>query len=427
VNFSRTRDASPRVEREFAMPTFDVATNRPSDRQPMAPTNPTPIPVQTVLDYAPADRSAGRPPVPVVARVCGVVAGLIVPVICFATSFSALPIRPRWQSGAFEDYVLLMLSGWNAWPFFPLVAYSMVCMAVVCAMPRRPVAGRFWVRLGLYTGVLLAAQFCATLIAGALLPGLRGDSLAELALGVTCYVAAPVGGAVVLHVFFRLFRARWVWLGIAAAAGAGGLAVAIFSPGLEFFDAVRSAYLLVLVMGPMWCLEAYAALAIVSRRLRTSEDSPRARVLVPVWAGAYASSSATAVAAAIRTYQALPTTRPSGCYVATAAARGHGRFVRSREIAGVPVNDQLRRLKCAEIALAMLTPRVHRILRRFYDQVGPALAARMIHPLLADLAYMTLKPAEWVCVFALRRLLKEFDALAAVVYPETGDDASRRD
>ena len=389
----------------------------------MAPTDPSPIPVQTVLDYAPADRTAGRSPIPVVARVCGGVAGVVVPVICFATSFTTFPLRPRWQSGAFHDYVLLMLSGRNAWPFFPLLAYSMTCMGVVCAVPRRPIAGRFWVRLGLYTGVWLAAQYCAILVAGALLPGLRGDSVEELALGLTCYVAAPVGGAVVLHVLFRLFRARWVWLGIAAAGGAGGLALAMFWPGLEFLDVLQSAYLLVLIMGPMWCLEAYAALAILSRRLRTAEGRPRARVLVPVWVGAYGASWAAAVAAAIRTYRALPTTQPSGCYVVTAAARGHPRFVRSRVVRGVPVNDQLRRLKCAEIALATAAPSLHRAVRRAYDLVGPVLAATMIHPLLADLAYAVLKPVEWAGTWVMRRVLADFDELVAGVYSETGEGA----
>jgi len=241
---------------------------------------------------------------------------------------------------------------------------------------------------------------------------------------VTCYVAAPIGGAMVVHVLFRLFRARWVWLGIAAAAGAGALALAILSPGLEIFDVVRPAYLLVLIMGPAWCLEAYAALAILSSRVRAPERDPRARVLVPLWFAAYGASWATAVAAAIRTYRALPTTQPSGCYVVTAAARGHRRFVRARAAGGMMVNDQLRRLKCAEIALATAAPSLHRAVRGAYDRVGPVLAAGMVHPLLADLAYVLLKPAEWASAFLLRRLVHDFDALAANMYCEQEDGAA---
>ena len=51
---------------------------------------------------------------------------------------------------------------------------------------------------------------------------------------------------------------------------------------------------------------------------------PGLTVLVPAWGTAYAASWAAAVAQAIRSYQALPTTQPTGCYVASAAARGIG-------------------------------------------------------------------------------------------------------
>jgi hypothetical protein len=42
-----------------------------------------------------------------------------------------------------------------------------------------------------------------------------------------------------------------------------------------------------------------------------------------------------------------------------------------------------------------VAPRTHRSLRAFYDGVAPPLAARLRHPLAADLAYLSLKPAEW--------------------------------
>ena len=96
----------------------------------------------------------------------------------------------------------------------------------------------------------------------------------------------------------------------------------------------------------------------------------------------------------------------------------------SEEIAGrdghiALVNLHLRRLKCCELALRALSPRTHRLLRAIYNRVGPRLAACCVHPLLADVAYIGLKPLEWLGVGCLRRLLPNFDALAARLYRGT--------
>ena len=390
---------------------------------------PVPIPttpVQTVLEYAQGEaRGSGRAPIPMVARVCGIVGGVVVPLVCFGSSFATMPIRARWQSGEFHDYALLMLSGRNVWPFFPLLAYSMACMVVVCAVPRRRAAGRLWVGFGLWAGVWLALQFGINLLAG--LNAMESEP-GNLALGLLIYGGVPIGAAVGLHVIFRVLPARWVWAGIVVILIAGAMAAKILNPELSATDVLPAVYLPTLIMGPLWCLEVYVALAILWRRLRRTEREMRALadggggrdrgliVLLPAWCAAYAASWAAAVAQAIRTYHALPTTQPKDCYVATAAARGHRRFVRSREVGGFMVNDQLRRLKCAEIALATLAPRAHRAVRRVYDRVGPVIASGMVHPLLADAAYLTLKPAEGACVWLMRRWVGGFDDLAAGVY-----------
>lgn len=61
-------------------------------------------------------------------------------------------------------------------------------------------------------------------------------------------------------------------------------------------------------------------------------------------------------------------------------------------------------------------PGAHRRVRRFYDRVGPLLARGLKHPVLADVAYWILKPAEWGVVFLLRRLVVDFDGLAQRIY-----------
>src|SRR5262249_24674408 len=101
-------------------------------------------------------------------------------------------------------------------------------------------------------------------------------------------------------------------------------------------------------------------------------------------------------------YSKLPLTAPQNCYVATAAARGHQSIVRSTRVMASDgswfmVNDQLRRLKAAELIIEGLFPKLHRLMRSLYDQLGPPLARQMIgRPLLADAAYLLLKPAEWL-------------------------------
>jgi len=95
------------------------------------------------------------------------------------------------------------------------------------------------------------------------------------------------------------------------------------------------------------------------------------------------------------------------CYIVTAAARGHERVVGSRPVMlrdgrTMAVNDQLLYLKAGELALKGALPRFHRKLRMVYDVVGPVLARCLFCAVLADVAYVLLKPAEWICRFILR-------------------------
>jgi hypothetical protein len=96
----------------------------------------------------------------------------------------------------------------------------------------------------------------------------------------------------------------------------------------------------------------------------------------------------------------LPQSMSGGCFVATAAAKGHPRFVGSRidtNSAGVtvPITQQLITLKTFESLSKARRPRAHRALRYIYNRIGPPLAACIVHPTIADLAYLLLKPAEW--------------------------------
>ena len=120
---------------------------------------------------------------------------------------------------------------------------------------------------------------------------------------------------------------------------------------------------------------------------------------VPFWLGAVLWSR--------RAYAALPDTPPN-CFVATAAARGHGFVVgprlrvmhhgRTQE-----ATRQLRTLWEFEERWARRAPRSHAGFRRLYNVAGPLVAARLTTPLAADLAHLAIKPAELAARAVLKR------------------------
>jgi hypothetical protein len=146
------------------------------------------------------------------------------------------------------------------------------------------------------------------------------------------------------------------------------------------------------------------------------------------WLAVYTASLAAAVERTMAEYAKLPTRDPTDCYVATAAARGHPWFVKSVPVAmrtggTMLVNDQLKTLKCAEVALEAVAPRVHRAVRGVYDLIGPVLARMLVHPVLADATYLGLKPFEWLARVVTRCIVPDIDELARKVYGQARRDA----
>jgi len=58
-------------------------------------------------------------------------------------------------------------------------------------------------------------------------------------------------------------------------------------------------------------------------------------------------------------------------------------------------NRQTQILRRFEREVLCQHARGHRVLRAVYNRVGPLLASMLFCPILADLAYLSLKPAEW--------------------------------
>lgn len=98
-------------------------------------------------------------------------------------------------------------------------------------------------------------------------------------------------------------------------------------------------------------------------------------------------------------YAWLPDKAPQGCFIVTAAGRGHAKVVgplfeiehgARRRLA----NQQLITFWQLENNWQNCAPRSHRNFRRLYNRIGPVIAAQIKSPWLADLTFMALKPVE---------------------------------
>lgn len=101
-----------------------------------------------------------------------------------------------------------------------------------------------------------------------------------------------------------------------------------------------------------------------------------------------------------QTYQSLPDKAPTGCFIVTAAGRGHricvGPFYEiDHNGCQLEANRQLLRFWQLEEHWRQHSPASHRRFRCVYNRLGPILAARIKSPWLADATYLALKPAEY--------------------------------
>jgi hypothetical protein len=178
------------------------------------------------------------------------------------------------------------------------------------------------------------------------------------------------------------------------------------------------------ILAPAWCVGVYVRATLLAMRANRGDERRSTPLIFGwiAWIGAYAVAWKLSVTNALAMYAALPAQAPH-CYIATAAAAGHRRFVGSALVHAAdgsifPANQQLRRLKCVEIAVAAACPRLHRLIRRIYDRSGPPLA-RMIapRPLAADIAFALLKPIEWIAFGLLILMAPDARATARRLYP----------
>ena len=345
-------------------------------------------------------------------RLAFLYAGVVVPVMCHAMTVDSPPDAADWQSGSLDDKLSFALSGRVGFVFYPLMLYPMVSLTLLLFREAR-FAEKWGVRFGIYTGLPVAAWYWAML--GIVVTDVHGlwspNWLGILLLGAAAIVVPVAVWWVIRFLLWvrRKLGIRWiivVLIGLAlyvlgiciAIPQADGMVTAVLWP----LSPVAVFLFVSLLFGPAWAFGVYLGMTL--RLLWRYPKPPRFRMIQLLaalsWFGAFMAACRWAIERSLEEYAKLPVEQPSGCYVASAAAYGHRGLVGAQEIVAadgtvVRVNRQLRILKAGELALLALAPTVHCLLRCIYDALGPALASRLTNPCLADVAYLSLKPAEW--------------------------------
>jgi hypothetical protein len=378
-----------------------------------------------VLEYSSATTRSPRPLLSVLEKITLIAFGFVLPLICFGISACfRYPFSPRWQSGEWNRYILFIPDGRTGYPFYPLLLY---CMLSLCVFVTRPALSRLLlVRMGLYSGLVLSVQYSWIQIWGT---GLNSLLLTGVALGSNIILFGIVKG------LERIPRKPFIYLCISSGAIA---VLSAFLPvgsgnfrfGILPAEGFVVAGIFCLMFGPALCFGVYLRVSLLAMKVNRDTHQPgdvfkTVLAWIP-WLGACAGAWRWSIHNAIEAYSRLPTS-PPGCYIASAAAAGHPKFVGSTPVSAVDgsvylTNQQLRRFKCVEIGLASVCPRVHHIIRRIYDDLGPPMAAYIgSHPLRADAAYLLLKPIEWVSFGSLMALVPEVRASVHKLYRCTTD------
>jgi len=335
--------------------------------------------------------------------------GLFITVVPIFSFFAIHILEPEWQSGELSAYIVLLLFPEASLLFLILLAYSIICYLLLMIAPVR-YSQSFPVRLGIYTGVLLALQYSIILF----VYGFNG----ELFMLIPVWVSLPV-------VFWLSGKAIHKWgkrvvaSALAILAGGGFLVFALISRDL--FTGLFLVWIGLVMGGPFWSfLLALQATIWLIKNHETKFTLPHGLGLL-AWLGVYATAWRYDILKMFELYAALPPAPPPDCYIATAAAQGHPRFVGSRLVKRSDgkwmwVNRQLQILKCAELALMGLSPRLRKPLRTIYDAVGRPLARRIKNPIVADIAYLLLKPWEILASVSLSRIIPEIDSISKKIY-----------
>lgn len=318
-------------------------------------------------------------------------------------------LKPDWQSGRLQDYAALFLSAEASLLFFPLILYSIGCFLLLMENQEQ-YAGKFFIRLGIYSGMFLALQY-------SLLVFLYVYDTSE---------SSSILLLILVYVSPLILKKAHQWLSRKLSAVlvrnlAVGIAILIVSITILFTREPLFVLLIFLGFGvPFWSFLISGQTALwLFRNYETKVNLFRS-LGFGAWIVAYVGALRFDTLKMYELYAALPT-EPPNCYIATAAAQGHPRLVRSRVVHLrngdlMQVNSQLQHFKSVEIALMAISPKLHSLVRKVYDVIGKKLAAYIQNPLLADVAFLFLLPVEWILFRMLKIFVPEIETISKKIY-----------
>lgn len=338
--------------------------------------------------------------------------GIIFPIICLVAAFS-IGFKPDWQSGRFEDYTLLVLNSKVIYLFFPVLAYSMLCLGLTIIPYTSPLRRFFLVRLGIYTGVVLSLQFLFIVLHSYW----GAYQIPAIGLSLIISIILIFIGPYVLRKMVALLGKRVTGLIISGIIAIG---ITVYIVNVKNL----SGALIILPCTPFWTPIAYLWVSIrLFREPPVATGTRWVRVLWGIsWLVSYIITWRLAVAKVLEVYASLPK-KPPDCYISTATVRGHKQIVQSYHVrtpAGniLVVNSQMQYFKCAELVMMRVTPLFHGICRKIYDSSGPHLAKYIKYPLMGDITYFLLKPLEYIIMIHLKLLIPNMDHLSRRIYGE---------
>ena len=326
----------------------------------------------------------------------------VIPVIAF---WGVEALKPEWQDGRFESYLVLFLLPKASLLFLVLLAYSVACYLFLLAAPNR-FSGSFLVRFGIYTGVLLTLQYCIVTLVWA---------FTSLAYVIVAIWISPF----ILIFLYRLAIKRWTVYKVNIAL----LILVLAGILLGTFWRSNGSFLSVMgfvLSSPCWLfLMAFRTAIWLFKNHETKFTLPHGLGFT-AWIAVYIAAWRFDILKMYELYAALPTKPPADCYIATAATHGHPQIVLSWTVQNhekpMKINRQLQILKFAELGLMAVNSRLHAVLRRIYNTVGKYAAGRIRNPFMADAAYILLKPWEWCATLVLGWIIPDVRSLSMRIY-----------
>ena len=325
--------------------------------------------------------------------------GILLPIIGLFATVVGVPGSAIWQSGEWTDKLSFALSAGCGWPILPFSIFAMVSMGRVI-LDETDAISKAWVRFGIFSGVFVCGWYLFALSSTVF------DSPLS-ALGLLFFAAICL---VVIHGWSLVETELATLISIIIAAAILAVMVVVIviaTAGIGWLLEIR-----LILSAPMAFIIYFGmSIRILMLHLPARRFTLSQLMAWVTWLVAFAAALQKTIALSFAKYSLLPLEPLSDdCYVATAASKGYPAIVGSQRIPAtnnqpVIVNQQLATFKAAELTLRAISPTAHRWFRSIYNRLGPRAAAKLRGPLIATVAYLFLKPAEWLCRIVLQIFL----------------------